>query len=128
MSKFSFVLSTNMAAIQTTYWLSLRIVCARNIAPKSTFRLAYKYGRLSPLNNATSSLFGKPPYLACELLVNNGVQRLQAGQQHHLTILLVLNGGEVTNSLLMINNRNVHLETLVSPSTIYDHKQSPFEG
>ena len=76
-----------------SYCPFLRKFCARKIAPKLTFRLAYEYGLLSPLNNATSSLFGKQPSLPCELLVNNVAQRLQAGQPHHLTILLVNGGG-----------------------------------
>lgn len=76
-----------------SYYPFLRRICARKIAPKLTFRLAYEYGRLSPLNKATSSLFDKHPSLTCGLLVNNVAQRLQAGQPYHLTILLVNGGG-----------------------------------
>ena len=68
---------------------SLRRVYARNIAAKSTCRLAYECGALSSLNGVTSSFFGKYPSLPGALLV----KCLQSSHLYHLTIL---NGGEVT--------------------------------
>ena len=101
----------------------LRTVCAQNIAAK----LTYEYGRFFSVNKATSSLFRKHRSLPCELWVNNVIQCLQTVPLHHL---LILNGSEVTNLLLEIDNRNVNLETPVTALRIYGHEltNNPFRG
>ena len=100
---------------------SLRRVYARNIAAKSTCRLAYECGALSSLNGTTSSFFGKYPSLPSALLV----KWLQSSHLYHLTIL---NGGEVTTllALLAANNGNAPLETPVNDDPRSVNKQSKY--
>ena len=100
---------------------SLRRVYARNIAAKSTCRLAYECGALSSLNGATSSFLGKYPSLPSALLV----KWLQLSHLYHLTIL---NGGEVTTllALLAANNGNAPLETPVNDDPRSVNKQSKY--